>query len=533
MPVKKSSPTQGPAKRSTSPSNRKVALLPRKSPNKVIIGVFVGLAIAVGTTVIFLTHASTLPTSRYSALKPTRILDSRPGSGLPNAGFPLSGNQTYSHYMWGKYGVASGATAVVLNITEASATTDSYLTVFPHGESRPNASTINVRPGTVGNNQATVKLGSDGSFSIYNYSGTVNYIVDIVGYYGASGQALFPIRGMRIADTRPGAGQPYAGATLYPYNGLGIKGSGLLGEPTGTTSLVVNITVINPLSSGYLSTYSSDEPRPNTSSLNFYAGTSTTKEVTVALGYNGNFANPGYFNILNNSGGKVDVIVDVVGYYAPYSPGQAKVFVPATPARVADTRGGNRLGTNGVLNVKTTTVNGETPGAAVINLTAINGTANSFLTVYPNGMGLPNAMNLSYSPGQVAFNEVTTKLGADGSFNIYNFTGATDIIVDVVGYYVNETTDLYGCQITGYGPSPQHYHSSLSSGATGGCVKELQSRLNSWCQTQIAVDGTFGSTTTDDVKRYQAGFGLPVDGIVGDTTWSYLHRPHGDGVPPC
>jgi len=46
----------------------------------------------------------------------------------------------------------------------------------------PNASTINPQPNEVAFNAATVLLGGDGSFEIYNYSGTVDVIIDVTAY---------------------------------------------------------------------------------------------------------------------------------------------------------------------------------------------------------------------------------------------------------------------------------------------------------------------------------------------------------------
>jgi len=46
----------------------------------------------------------------------------------------------------------------------------------------PNASTINPQPNEVAFNAATVLLGGDGTFEIYNYSGTVDVIIDVTAY---------------------------------------------------------------------------------------------------------------------------------------------------------------------------------------------------------------------------------------------------------------------------------------------------------------------------------------------------------------
>lgn len=61
----------------------------------------------------------------------------------------------------------------------------------------------------------------------------------------------------------------------------------------------------------------------------------------------------------------------------------------------------------------------------------------------------------------------------------------------------------------------------LGMGDKGPDVIALQQRLNAAGRT-VAVDGDFGPGTDRVVKQFQASRGLPVDGIVGPSTWSAL-----------
>ena len=62
-------------------------------------------------------------------------------------------------------------------------------------------------------------------------------------------------------------------------------------------------------------------------------------------------------------------------------------------------------------------------------------TAASDLVVWPDGTSAPVASDLNFVAGLVVPNFVVVKIPSNVSFDIYNFQGSTDVIVDVVGYY--------------------------------------------------------------------------------------------------
>ena len=102
----------------------------------------------------------------------------------------------------------------------------------------------------------------------------------------------------------------------------------------------------------------------------------------------------------------------------------------------------------------------------------------------------------------------------------------TDCCLTVDGI-VGEQTWSY---IDAIVPYANKMHSTLSASSNNNSseVKYLQARLNQAVRqgksgtTKIAVDGMFGSKTTARVKQFQSDFGLSVDGIVGNNTWSVL-----------
>ncbi len=130
------------------------------------------------------------------------------------------------------------------------------------------------------------------------------------------------------------------------------------------------------------------------------------------------------------------------------APGDADTtFVPlSTPCRLIDTRPvPARVGTAGAFSaddtrtLQATGANGECtiPADAVglaLNVTATNSTSQSFLTLWPGGTR-PKASNLNPEAGAPPTpNAANVTLSATGTFNIYNFAGTVDVIVDINGY---------------------------------------------------------------------------------------------------
>jgi hypothetical protein len=71
----------------------------------------------------------------------------------------------------------------------------------------------------------------------------------------------------------------------------------------------------------------------------------------------------------------------------------------------------------------------------VANVTVTTTTAASYLTAWPDLQSRPTASDLNWVAGQTIPNLVVVTLGADGKADFYNAVGATDLIIDVVGWY--------------------------------------------------------------------------------------------------
>ena len=51
------------------------------------------------------------------------------------------------------------------------------------------------------------------------------------------------------------------------------------------------------------------------------------------------------------------------------------------------------------------------------------------------GTARPTTSNLNFVPGQTVPNLVVVKLGPTGRFSLYNLSGSTHVVVDIVGFY--------------------------------------------------------------------------------------------------
>jgi hypothetical protein len=376
----------------------------------------------------------------YKPLVPARILDTRDGTGGVAAS-PLGSGGTLNVQIAGRGGVpATGVAAVVLNATVTNTTDFGYLTVWPAGVTRPLASNLNWVPGQTVPNLVEVAVGSAGQVSLYNFQGSTDVVFDVAGYVSTPETSLGPdglfnpLVPARLMDTRDGTGGSGtlgAGATAL----LQVAGRG--GVPSaGVSAVVLNVTVTGPTAPGFVTVWPEGASRPLASNLNFVPGQTVPNRVIVKTGTGGRV-------YLYNLTGSTDLVVDVGGYYTDATPGGSGTrFVGLTPSRILDTRDGTggpgTIGPGGTIGVQVGTQGGVAANAkaVVANLTVTNPTGASFLTAWPSDAARPTASDLNFVPGQTVPNLVVVKLGADGKVNLYNLTGTTDAILDVVGYYI-------------------------------------------------------------------------------------------------
>jgi hypothetical protein len=373
----------------------------------------------------------------FHAVTPARILDTRTGTGgVPIA--PLGPGGILNVQITGQGGVPStGVSAVVLNVTVTDTTAASYLTVFPTGATRPLASNLNWVAGRTVPNLVEVALSSGGQVTAFNFAGSADVVFDVAGYVSIPTGPVGPdglftsLPPARILDTRSGTGGFTTPVGAGSAIDVQVTGQGAV-PATGVAAVVLNVTATNPSTGGYLTVFPTGATRPLASNLNFTTGQTVPNRVIVMVGTGGKVS-------FYNFNGNTDVVADVGGWFTDASNPAAtgSMFFGVTPVRILDTRAGvGPVGSGATLKQQVMgAVVPSTARAVVMNVTVTNTSAPSYLTVWPDGTARPVASDLNWVGGQTVPNLVIVQLGTGGVVDVYNFQGATDVVMDVVGWY--------------------------------------------------------------------------------------------------
>ncbi len=366
------------------------------------------------------------------SLTPSRLLDTR--SGLGGTSGPLQNGQVVTLPVAGVAGVASTASAVLVNITVTDATSPGFVTAYASGSARPATSNGNFTAGVVSANLAMVPVGADGAIALYVMlapGASVQLVVDvqsfIAGGTATEPGAVVPVSPTRLWDTREHSAIGSGGV-------LTLQVAGLAGVPSDATAVFANVTVTAPTASGYLTVFPAGEAVPATSNVNFVAGLTVPNLVLVKVGANGSIS------IQNaNLGGSAQVVVDIQGYVVAGSPTAAGAVVPVSPIRIVDTRIG--LGAQGPVAARTgvvvTVTGGAIPAATsgvFMNFTVTDPQTAGWVAAYPTQASLPLVSNVNFVGGQVVPNLATVGL-TNGQVSLFNGSwGPTHMVVDVFAY---------------------------------------------------------------------------------------------------
>lgn len=242
-----------------------------------------------------------------------------------------------------------------------------------------------------------------------------------------TGSGYLPVPPARILDTRIGTGA--ARAPLGAGGSLRLQVLGVAGLPRGAvTAVALNLTGTGATARTHLTVYPSGSDRPSTSVLNLGPGQTTASAVVAGVGTDGGVR-------IYNQAGSTQVVADIVGYWAPGTGGR---YHPVPPARLLDTRtGGGRLGdgeTRSLPVAGRAGVPSDGATGAILNVTAVTSTKAGYLTVSGGG-ARPRTSNVNFPANKVVPNRVITGFSGAGAVELYNTTGSTHVLADLVGWF--------------------------------------------------------------------------------------------------
>lgn len=359
---------------------------------------------------------------------PTRILDTRSTVGGHNK--PLGSHETL---VVAPSGIPTDATAVVVNLTGINPTYTTYLALFGSTTFGGTTSTLNIAAHRdAAAVMAVVPLGADRAFRIWNENGPIDVSVDLMGYFSPeSGSTYFAESApQRVLDTRSSIGGHPRKVTAGETVTLPVQG--VAGVPPNATAVVVNFTGTGASAATNLALYGQNFT--GSSTLNIDPNEDRANLAIVGIGSDGAIR-------IHNAGGQVNVIVDIVGWFAP-GIGSRFAVLPQ-PVRVLDSRTGTGLRhsplTPGeITNLQVGGLTGVPYNAtgALLNATGIAPTANSFLSVWSADAPYPGLSSDNVMAGDVTANAVLPSLGSSGQVAIRNNAGTMNVLADIEGYFV-------------------------------------------------------------------------------------------------
>lgn len=239
---------------------------------------------------------------RYQPVTPARLLDTRTTGG------PFSPGETRALAVAGQGGVpATGASAVMLNVTVAGAGGAGFVTVWPADVARPTASNLNPdRAGQTIPNSVVVRLPSTGALQLYSHN-AADLIVDVVGWFtGPTAPSsvvglFYPVGPIRLVDTRNDPSRPPGPGVVVGVDAIAA------GVTVDALAATANVTAVDSLGAGYVTAWSGVGAPPLASNLNVErVGQVIPNQVTSPMA-------GGRFALFTQHG--THLIVDLTGFY--------------------------------------------------------------------------------------------------------------------------------------------------------------------------------------------------------------------------
>ena len=249
----------------------------------------------------------------YHPINPVRLLESRTGldtvDGQQRGGGVRSAEAVTEVDVAGRAGIPADAGSVVLNVTVTEPAGPGFVTVYPCGEPRPLASSLNADRGATVANLVVSKIGVNGKVCLFNQSAT-HVVIDANGYFPAV-TTYRSINPARLLDSRAGSktvdGQGAGGGMVPLGTVTPVVVAGRAGVPADASTVVLNVTVTETQSPGFLTVYPCGIDPPLASNVNYEVGTTAPNAVIVKVGSSGSVC------LFNSQA--THLVVDVNGYF--------------------------------------------------------------------------------------------------------------------------------------------------------------------------------------------------------------------------
>jgi hypothetical protein len=267
----------------------------------------------------------------FHSIEPIRMCDTRAGQHTACAGTtnnPLTTN-TWRRVVLGGTGSipATGAGAAVFNLAGTQGTVNTFLAVArPNGSDQcpsgsPGVSNLNPKAGGTLVNRVIAPLGPANDICVYNAAGSIEFIIDVDGWFGngsesSVGSLFYAVPPTRICDTRSGTGTRCSGQALGKGVTRVIQVAGVTAVPAflgaQPTAMVANLTAVAGTQATFLELYPSDQPKPTATDINPVAHDVIANLAIVGLAQTG----PDQGDIdLYNALGVINAVLDVAGWF--------------------------------------------------------------------------------------------------------------------------------------------------------------------------------------------------------------------------
>jgi hypothetical protein len=173
------------------------------------------------------------------------------------------------------------------------------------------ASNVNFAPGATVANTVVTGVGTAGKVCLFTNVNT-DLVVDVNGYFPTP-SPFVPLVPARLLETRVGPGMA---TTDGFFNGLGVRAGGSVtqlivtgrgGVAANASTVVLTVTVTQPVAAGFITVFPCGTPRPLASNVNFAPGATVANTVVSGVGTAGQVC---LFTNVNT-----DLVVDVNGYF--------------------------------------------------------------------------------------------------------------------------------------------------------------------------------------------------------------------------